>query len=102
MSESPKRITEQLKAERIQTLLERLPTWELRRDGRAIRRIWSVPSRYVGSAFASALASVIHYHKGEATMTLTEGTVVVNLSTAAVDAVTERDFLVAEALEFGA
>ncbi len=102
MNESRRPITEQLKAERIQALLERLPTWELRRDGRAIRRTWSVPSLYVGSSFASALASVIDYHEGEATMTLTPGTVVVNLSTAAVDGVTERDFLVAEALEFGA
>ena len=101
MSESPQPITGQLKAERIQAMLKQLPLWELRRDGKAIRRVWAVPDLYVGSVFASALACTVDHHQGEATMMLTAATVAVALSTTAAGGVTERDIRVAEALEFG-
>ncbi len=98
----PLPVIEQLKAERIQLLLAQLPDWELKSDGGQIRRRWAVPGLWVGTAFAGGLAAVVEHHGHVATITVTPAEVRVALSTPAVAGLTQKDFEVAAALEFGA
>ncbi len=97
----PQPITEQLKAERIQLMLGRLPAWDLDPAGSAIRRSWTVPGLYVGTAFATGLAALVERFGHEATIAVTPACVEIALSTPEADGVTARDFEVATALEFG-
>ncbi len=98
----PLPVTEKLKAERIQLMIEQLPTWELRPSGAEIRRSWTVPGLWAGTAFAGGLAAVVEQHGHEATIVVTPAQVRLTLSTPAANGLTQKDFEVAAALEFGA
>ncbi len=98
----PVPVTEKLKAERIQLMIEQLPTWELRPSGAEIRRSWATPGLWCGTAFAGGLAAVVEQHGHEATIVVTPAQVRLTLTTPAANGLTQTDFEVAAALECGA
>ncbi len=99
----PTRVTEKLKAERIQLLARRLPRWRLSPGNNELRRTWSVPGLRAGTALAGALAAVVEERKHPAAaITITPSAVAVALTTPAAGGLTAHDFDVASALEFGA
>jgi pterin-4a-carbinolamine dehydratase len=97
----PRPITEPLKAERIQLLYRDLHGWDLRDDRKRLQRTWTVPGLWVGTMFAGCLAAVVEHFRGEAVITVAPEQVRVALGSQAVGGLTERDFRIAAALEFG-
>jgi 4a-hydroxytetrahydrobiopterin dehydratase len=97
---APHHVTEQLKAERIQEMLRALPEWQLRSDGTAIVKDWTVPSLWAGTGFAMGLAGIIEEQGHSATIRITPTQVRVLLSTPEAQGLTEKDFRVAAVLEF--
>jgi pterin-4a-carbinolamine dehydratase len=99
--QGPERIHAQLKAERIQELLQELPDWSLVRRGTAITRTYPVnasgPRPVV--AFAGYVSELAEEHGVMADLDLRLGRVVVTLSGLPTRGLTEDDFELARALE---
>ncbi|MBI3865936.1 MAG: 4a-hydroxytetrahydrobiopterin dehydratase [Planctomycetia bacterium] len=91
---------EPLSKQRVQGLLSSLPEWKLARDGKSIRREWNVKDFSCGLDFLQEVGRVANREDHHPDLHLTGyRRVAIELSTHAVNGLTENDFILAAKID---
>jgi 4a-hydroxytetrahydrobiopterin dehydratase len=101
-STSPRHLTEELKAERIQEALQALPGWLPARRGTAIARKYALPGHRSTVALALFVTEIAQEHGAHADLDIRPRRLTVTLTSRAAGGVTQAELDLAQALELRA
>lgn len=96
---APTPINEQLKAERIQSLLDDLPGWKLGWGGSVIMRRYALPGRNSVTAFVEGVADLAHKRRVRADLNLRPSRVTVYIVSRPGRGLTMAEFNLANAID---